>query len=652
MYDNYLHSSNTNAHPSRRQILALAGVTVGGVAGIGQAAAESDSKVSVEDLGVPTPDTPHVYSTTEVDGNVYTANRSGSPNVLAEFDLSQGTVVGNYEFSDGVGVLAMESVGQYVYFPTYGSDESLYCFDTESKTMSKEWDGGYGFCYDIDSTPDGKLYWGTYPFAEVYEYDVETRSVRNLGRVTETEDYVRTITATQDTIYTGTGVGVSGIFAIDRETEAKENIIPSELADSWTPTVLHTTDDYVIFQHARNYVAFLDRDNPTENWHSTQMRAYTVEDNTVYHASVRDGESGLYRYDPDSRTHTQLVSTPDLPVGDLIQEGQFVEDGRFVGLRFEGKLITIDMEAGTGSQYDLGEAGMRGVALTPQSISTYHEKPVVEASGTLYIHPRSMTVPSKFGVPGEAKVMESIEQYLYMGTYPQSEIVRYHVSEDEAEVVAEIGKNQLRPRDMHYQKATKSVLMGTKPGYGSLGGAISAYNTSSGDLITVRDVVADQSIRSITSIGETAYLGSEIYGEKADPVAEEAVIAAWDPETATKYWETVPVSGKNSVVGLTALDGTLYGVASGGTLFAVDPMTRETVVMTEVGATGELEVDNQGNLYGGFGSGIARINPKTLETETFVSDITPFGGETAINNEGYIYTVDADSSRLKKIRIK
>ena len=632
-------------------MLALTGTAAGGLAGLGGQAAGTKDDVTVTDLGIPTPDLT-TFATAGLDGKAYVTNRSGKPNVLGVFDLSSETVTDNYSFDGGVGSLAADTYDPYVFFTTYGEGEGLFRLDTTTGELTREWNGGWGYSWDIDVTADGKVYVGTYPYAEVYEYDIATREMTSLGSLTDTwYSYARTITATSDTIFVGTGLDAhEGIIAVDRETGEQENIMPDGW-DSWTPTVLHTTDDWVIFQHARDEVAFLDRDNPTENFHSTTMHAYTVDGNTVYHAGVRDGQRGLWRYDPAARSHELVTATPNIPVEDLVQEGPFVMDGTFVGLRFEGKLITIDVSSDGAAQYDLLESGMRGTALTPQSISTYHEKPVVTAAGNLFVQSRSRSLPGKINAPGEAKAMQPVEQSIYLALYPSCAIAEYHVAQDEAEVVATIGENQLRPRDIHYQKATKSVLVGTRPGYGSLGGAVSAYDVISGDLVTHRNVVENQSVRSITSIGETAYIGSEIYGEKADPVAEEAVVAAWDTESQTVEWEMTPVPGKNSIAGLVSHDGMLYGVASGGTLFAVDPATRETVGQVSVGNTGEIEVGHDGMLYGAFGAGITRIDPETLQTETYASDVHAFNGELAQNDEGYLYAVDEDSYRLKKIDI-
>jgi hypothetical protein len=59
---------------------------------------------------------------------------------------------------------------------------------------------------------------------------------------------------------------------------------------------------------------------------------------------------------------------------------------------------------------------------------------------------------------------------------------------------------------MHYHEPTGLVLIGTRPDFGQLGGAISAYGPESDRLVSVdRHVVPDQTVNAVTSLGEDVF---------------------------------------------------------------------------------------------------------------------------------------------------
>ncbi|MFB6295840.1 MAG: hypothetical protein ABEH66_03245, partial [Halobacteriales archaeon] len=210
----------------------------------------------------------------------------------------------------------------------------------------------------------------------------------------------------------------------------------------------------------------------------------------------------------------------------------------------------------------------------------------------------------------------------------------------EVENLAWIGKRQNRPRGMHYHEPTGHLLVGTRPDYGYHGGAVSAYDPREAELLSVdRHVVEDHSIQSITSIGGTVYLGTEITGGGGtEPIAGSARVAAWDPIDREVLWETTPFEGTGTIKGLTACRGLLYGQSWEEGLFGLDPDTREIVLRREIRTGGDLQA-HDGRVFGVNDEELFVYDPDTRELEVLVDGL---GGEEAWHNFSQLAIDDAD----------
>lgn len=115
-----------------------------------------------------------------------------------------------------------------------GSDENVYFSGTSNRMLyrydrveqrlenlganpSEPW------VWDLAATEDGKVYGGTMTSAMVFEYDIATGTFANLGSMSETDQYVRGIGATDRYIYAGIGM-TAGVVRIDRETGDRDEV--------------------------------------------------------------------------------------------------------------------------------------------------------------------------------------------------------------------------------------------------------------------------------------------------------------------------------------------------------------------------------------------------------------------------------------------
>ena len=158
-----------------------------------------------------------------------------------------------------------------------------------------------------------------------------------------------------------------------------------------------------------------------------------------------------------------------------------------------------------------------------------------------------------------------------------------------------------------------------------------------------------QSIRSLTSINETVYLGSEIYGGNgSSPTASEARVVAWDPSDRSVIWEITPVPGTVEVHDIQLANGYIFGLAEtreAVELFVVDPGAQRTVYTTEVPEGGEFTLTEDRNLYGALGEGITKIETDSFETTHYLEGFDHLG-EIKSDNRENIYIVGQERYHL------
>lgn len=172
----------------------------------------------------------------------------------------------------------------------------------------------------------------------------------------------------------------------------------------------------------------------------------------------------------------------------------------------------------------------------------------------------------------------------------------------------------MRPRIVHHDATTNTLLVGTRPVYGQLGGALSLVEPDSGSTQTFRNVVQDQSPTALTSIDGVAYIGTEIQGELAPPTTTEGKLAAWDIRTRKKNWEVVPVPGAHTVTSLATVPDAghpvIYGSANNGTVFVVEPATGDVLFTAKPGTTALQLSVLDGVVYGLSNKGVFRVEEK------------------------------------------
>lgn len=589
-----------------------------------------EERVRITNLGRAAP-TISISAACRVEDDVYVGTRSVHPSRIAAVDLMSAMTDVEHEVPGVTGVRGMVELDGTVYFGTY-HPAALYRVDpdgtgvTELATFDDE-----SFVWDVTAV-DGCVYASTYPNATVREYDVAAGEMRSLGRAHEDVDYARSIVASEDTIYVGVGTKAQ-LVAIDRRSEEKRSILPSELTDENMAYELALTDDEVFVRLTPDGIlCAIDRANPSSfRIVDEDVSTFAVDAGTV--CTFKDGT--VFRYGAEGNPEQIGQGSENFEPFWLS-----VDDGRIVGAASDGSVWSSGV--GDVDIIDLADAGMSFGAEQPQAAVALDDAVYVTSHGKIHRHRAGETVKTR-SVPGEGKAMVAVDDAIYIATYPEASVVEYRPESDELRPLATIGEAQNRSRTVHYDERRDALYVGTRPDYGHIGGAVTAVDRETGDARVHRDVVEDQSISSIARDGRDVYLGSEIQGGLGiEPVASTPRLVSWDPDTFEIEWELAPVEETAGIDDLVALDGTLYGVTVDGDLFIVDPDVPE-VVHRGTATDGWTTLATYDKVvYGLSLDAVIAIDPDTYEVTTVVDDLDGrwYGNpRITIGDEGEIYAL-------------
>lgn len=576
--------------------------------------------MTVTDLGPASSVT--VLNASEAIGDTIFLNNGGvSPIVVGAYAPDQERVTRHYTLPTGQGAWATAAVGTDLYVGTY-CPADLYRVDTCGRSVTKVAEVSPDtFIWAMATSPDGKVYGGTYPRGRVFEYDPATGATRDYGPAVPGEQYVRSIAVDDTTIYAGVGTRAH-LVALDRVTGHKRDILPAEFADRTFVAALALDDGLLAAGLSpTGTVLLIDTAEPcryevVQAPHDSYITAITIDAarNDVYFGTRPSGT--LYRYDRDTATLTTLVVPYD---GASI--GRIIVDGRTLRVVLTGGILTYDLETGEHVAVDITEAGMPPAPELAMAIAT--DGPRVYVSGKAGVHVHDLTTGTSWRVflPGEAKVLTPVHGEMWLSVYTLAYLFRMRPGEKPVRVTT-MGNGQTRPLDAAYSPSDQVLVVGTQPEYGEYGGALGIYAMENGELDVYRDVIPDQSIRSVVIHDRRVYLGGSIRnGLGTKPRQPEAKLAEFDLATRTVRHTTVPVPGAEEIVALVAMRSHLYGGTETGLLFEYD-LARRMVTRTGQVSNGRsalVTVDD--TIYGADTDHVFRLDETTLSTTTVLDDL-------------------------------
>lgn len=484
-----------------------------------------------------------------------------------------------------------------VYVGTY-PNAHLYRYRPETQTVTDLGQpvGGESFMYGLTAGRDGAVYAGTYPNAHAFKYDPVTGKFTDYGSMDPVQQYVRSAAFDPDHNALWVGLATVGkLIRIDLATGARQDL---------TPPGLNAKDiqelDYAngrVFGNAAGRLIVVDATTGkqitfTDRTTGTPITEYPIGARGVSPA----GPGGVYftsnlnltRYDLTNDTVGPVASGVRVTRGGAMGYGWIMENGQpmlyGLGGNYSGGTWRYDPQTGALAQWS------SPFQYVPSPLMHTIADPV---TGKILINAfLNGTTASYDPATGRTTLTARQGQVegwawdaannLYVGIYPYGRLSIWNPNAPESptnpRILFSLVDSHLQNRPVSVVPTADRVYVGTTPGYGEYGGALSVYTISTGDLAVYRNIVVDQTIASLLPIGSAVWAGSSIEsGQGTDPRATEAHLVKVNPSTGAVTTDVVPVPGADSITELSiGPDGNLWGLAD-GIVFVANPSTGEVI---------------------------------------------------------------------------
>lgn len=476
-----------------------------------------------------------------------------------------------------------------IYLGTYGTG-TLYKFDPKKEEIEDLGTGIPGETYIWDFAEDdyGNIYGGTYGNGKLMKYNLKTGEKTDLGRFHENLPYCRRVYKHKNgKIICSMGTSPVGMGIYDPKTGEKK---------------------------------FVPYPNPEANGF---INIFYDEKDDLY---ARYGED-LYVIDNDSFIPFK---------GEVQEKNRLVfEDGSKV-LRVASGELTLQKPDGTTEeiQYTYDSAGAE--------IFMIHKGPDDKIYGSSVLPLKMFSYDPKtgemvnLGVPcsggGEIYSMVNATDRLFTASYGHSIVsvydpkkpwdFGYQEENNPRQIHAFISHGQNRPKQMCVA-SDGNIYIATTPVYGQISGALCRLNPVTYEYKVWRGIVGDDALQSVASIPGTPYIcaGSTpetglgtAYGERHD-----ASLLLFDIEKEETVDSKQPIEGGTTIQDLHYYNGLMYGLVSGGWLFAYDYMKREVTDVKKLPVRSViwpgLHITQKGICYFGGDQKLYRLDLNTDQTE-------------------------------------
>jgi hypothetical protein len=461
------------------------------------------------------------------------------------------------------------------------------------------------FICSLTTAPDGKIWGGTFPSANLFSYDPGTGLSENMGRMDPDQFYCYPTAGADGLIYNAIQFEKIDIVVFDPKEKKKKSLIP-----------------------------------PGER---TAGRVSLVKgkDGTIY--AKRSAQDYWLRI--DGGTNLVPVTRSDIPFPEkCLPDGrQFqLQDQRILKIQNpaskEEKEIFLNYDAAGSSIFVVGtgpDGRIYGSSMLPLRLFVFDPK----SSAHQNLGKAAFS-------NGEIYSMGTLDGVLYLCSYPEGRLsvydpkkpLRFGDKEDSnPRELCSLGESLYRPRAMVAGPHGR-IYIGGYPDYGLLGGAIGVYDPKTNEKRIFRNAVENQSVASLAYLESLDLLavGSSVRGGSGTHAIEkEAKLMLWDPKGEKKVFDIVPVPEARTVLSLVAATGKiLYGVADNGKVFVFDAEKREIINVFDLGVKDPKEVSLQagpdGKLYGLAKETIFSIDPKNGQVSLLAKSPTEIDAGMAL----------------------
>ncbi|NQT15251.1 MAG: hypothetical protein HQ582_21015 [Planctomycetes bacterium] len=511
----------------------------------------------------------------------------------------------------------------------------LYRFDPVSQQIENLGGSQFGgtYIWACAASPDAqKIYAACYPTAGVLEYDLASETLRDLGRMSATEKYARSVSVdARGKVWVGVGTHAD-LVVWDASTNEHRSVLPSEYRHNSCAYNVSASGNHVfaelLYDH-KHLIYDIDTQKPVAVVDKppdglTYMAARGARDGLFYlHASL---SGTLYRYRVGDPEPEKLV--------DGLGQVAIVEDDRYAYVIDDQDFVYYDLaERKELARRRLAEAkdGMALFALAAGTDGTIY--------GSTYINMHVFSVDPDGGKMtdlgkalrwgGQVDSMHGgRDGKIYMGSYVHAVVSVYDptrpwkigtAADSNPREIGPVGSGQYRTRSIALGPDDR-VYMGSIPSYNSAPtGAFSRIDPETGEVRTWLDLVPGGAVDRV--VADERY----VYG------AGGGKFFVFDPGRAeVALTIALPVSAMALSPG-----GEIVGTG-GGRLFVFSPSEMKVTHTADnpLGNFSHMCLAPDGNLYGINGSRIGRITPESRQVDEVAA---PGGKFLAPDQSGSLY---------------
>jgi len=541
----------------------------------------------------------------------------------------------------------------------------------------------------------GNVYGGTFQNGKVFKYDPVANAFTDYGTMVAGQEYVRSIAYHDGYIYAG--IGTIGDVIKLGVTEATKGYKQSIAAG--VPALLGVAPVQVPFAYDMAAVGdlllvkFQDKDILTllfydlknEKWLDHVIGKDTANGGTgvgvFSFAQLVTRDNKIYIPANGHLTELDLTTfqaTPIIKYGTSLRGAAWVEFDGLAG--YEGQSLVSMKANGEIAIFNVDAKTVLSMPSQLQGAPNPIHNIEVGPDGNLYMSAYPAGLGAVFNPRTDKTTNLTLEQAegmvafgtdMYLGVYPGGHVYKIDTTKSTpvAKEVFTIGEAQDRPYIMKTME--NKIMIGTIPGYGELGGALTIFDPATGDYEVFRNIVKNQSIVGLAYKDGYIYGSTTVHGGLGVTATEKsAKMFVWDVANKRKVKEISledKIPGLNNppmISGLTVgPDGNIWGSVN-GILFKMDPVSHDILksknMYPDINNYGMWRPyhpywGKDGLLYLDLADRITVIDPKTWEfVRLFPNSMEVKFMALAQDADGseHIYFADAtDMGSLQKITV-
>jgi hypothetical protein len=461
----------------------------------------------------------------------------------------------------------------------------------------------------IDTAPDGGVWIGSYPTADLTRFDPATGEFTRYGRVDDVDMYNYPLVNTDGTVANLVRVTRSFVVVLDPASGTRRPVGPVAVQGQDSLDLWRSADGSLIIESSLGHFRLDGFDAVPIDEVPARERAATLPDGTTFDFA-----------DAGEQSFRQLRLRPP---------GQ------------EPRIVELDYRA-DGSRLFLVHEGpddrIYGSSVMP--LHMFRWDPAVAGDGGLVDLGRCSSAT------GEAYSMANHDGRLYIASYPRAVLSvydpaqPYRFGDDEAANPRDLGRiDELsyRPRSALAGPLDR-VWFASVPDYGRWGGPLAWYDPATGERHAYEGLAGDGSCYTLAWLRDAGLLAVGLSvegGTGTQPKIDDAGLFLWDYETETKVWEghvpgadvlaviALVVARDGSLVGLARRRAAVEGEANGTDLFRFDPATRvvtDVVSLPEESPDLALRTGPDGEIVGFTLACLFRVDLKPFGFEELLRD--------------------------------